>query len=75
MKETPDFIALQKELLWHKYLYYVVNSPTISDYQFDMLEESSFKMARELGFRADKWEDAAEDERHHIHWMIGFKGA
>ncbi len=29
-------------------------------------------MAKNVGFRADKWEDAEANESHHIHWMIGF---
>lgn len=54
MKETKEFVELQKELLKHKKLYYVEDNAEISDYDFDMLEEQSYEMARELGFRADK---------------------
>lgn len=72
-EETEEFIDLQKELLRHKFLYYVENRPEISDYDYDMLEEDSFILARDLGFRADKWEDASPEEAHHIHWMIGYK--
>jgi NAD-dependent DNA ligase len=71
MKETEKFIQLQKDLLKHKKLYYIDNTPTISDYEYDMLEQSSYNLARELGFRADKWEDPEENEKHHIHWMVG----
>lgn len=71
--ETPQFIFLQKDLLQHKYNYYILNSPTISDYEYDMLELESFKLAKNLGFNADKWEDPLPDEEHHIHWMVGYK--
>ena len=72
IKETEDFILLQKELLKHKYLYYIENNPEISDYEYDMLELKSFKLAKELGFNSDKWEDPQENEKHHIHWMVGY---
>lgn len=70
--ETPEFIALQKELLFHKKMYYVEDMSVISDYDYDMLENKSYKMAQELGFRADKWEGAEENEKHHVHWMVGY---
>ena len=71
--ETQEFINLQKELLRHKFLYYVESRPEISDYDYDMLERSSYQMAMELGFRADRWDDPQENEAHHIHWMVGYK--
>ena len=70
--ETPDFIALQKELLRHKFLYYVLNTPEITDYDYDMLEQKSLDMALLLGFKADKFEHPDENEKHHVHWMIGY---
>lgn len=73
IKESQEFIALQKELLKHKRDYYMFSISTISDYDFDMIERKSYKMAQELGFRADKWENPEENEKHHIHWMIGYK--
>jgi NAD-dependent DNA ligase len=73
MQETEEFVKLQKGLLQHKKLYYVDDMPTISDYDYDMLELKSYKMAQGLGFKADKWEDPEENEKHHIHWMIGYK--
>lgn len=72
MIETEEFIKLQKELLEHKYKYYVTNSPTISDYEYDMLERSSFTLAKSLGFNADRFEDPLPGEEHHVHWMVGF---
>ena len=73
IKETEEFINLQKELLRHKKLYYIQDNPIISDYDYDMLELKSFKLAKELGFNADRWEDPKENELHHVHWMVGFK--
>ena len=71
--ETEEFIKLQKVLLKHKYLYYVLSTPELSDYDYDMLERSSFKMAKELGFNADNYEGEEDNESHHVHWMIGYK--
>lgn len=67
-----SFEDLQKVLLGHKYRYYVKARPTISDYEYDMLEKESFLLAQELGYRADAWEGPEEDEKEHIHWMVGF---
>ena len=72
MKESQEFIDLQKELLRHKFLYYVQNTPEISDYDYDMLERQSFRMAQELGFKGDGYEGPEENEMHHVHWMIGY---
>ena len=63
---------LQRTLLKHKYLYYVKSAPIISDYEYDMLEEKSLKLAKQAGFRADKWEGPAENEKDHVHWMVDF---
>ena len=73
IEETEEFINLQKELLRHKFLYYIENKPEISDYDFDMLERSSYEIAKTLGFNADKFDDPQENEVHHVHWMIGYK--
>lgn len=67
-----SFDNLQKVLLMHKYLYYIKSSPIITDYEYDMLEKESYLLAQELGFRADPWEGPEEDEKHHVHWMVGF---
>ena len=48
-----DFEKLGKELLKHKYLYYVKASPTISDYDYDMLELKYTKMAKQLKIRPE----------------------
>ena len=72
MKESHEFICLQKELLRHKKLYYVDNNPELSDYDFDMLERKSYAMAKGLGFNADRFEEPEYNESHHVHWMVGY---
>lgn len=67
-----EFMLLQKELLKHKYLYYVKNAAVISDYDYDMLEQRSWNLAAQLGFKADKWEDPDENEKDHVHHMVDF---
>lgn len=66
------FEQIQKDLLKHKYLYYVKSSPVISDYDYDMMENESRKLAKQLGFRADQWEGPNDDEKDHVHWMVDF---
>lgn len=44
-----EFIKLGWELLEHKYRYYVLNSPTIGDTDFDKMEARYRKLAAELG--------------------------
>lgn len=66
------FDKIQRDLLKHKYLYYVKSAPIISDYDYDMMENESRKLAKELGFRADQWEGPADNEKDHIHWMVDF---
>jgi NAD-dependent DNA ligase len=72
MKETKKFIELQKELLRHKFLYYVQNTPEISDYDYDILERKSLYLADTLGFNANPFTGPEENEAHHVHWMIGY---
>lgn len=67
-----EFEYLQRELLKHKYLYYIKSAPIISDYDYDMLEDKSLKLAKKCGFRADKWEGPAQNEVDHVHWMVDF---
>ena len=70
---SEKFEQLQKELLRHKKLYYIEDNPEISDYDYDMLERRSFKMAQSLGFRGDSFEGPEENEKHHVHWMVGYQ--
>ena len=48
-----EFEKLGKELLKHKYLYYVKSAPIISDYDYDMMERKYTKMAKELTERPE----------------------
>lgn len=48
-----EFEKLGKELLKHKYLYYVKAAPIISDYDYDMLEIKYTKMAKQLKIRPE----------------------
>jgi len=67
-----EFELLQKKLLKYKYLYYIKIEPEINDAEYDRLERKSYALAKKLGFRADTWEGPEENEKHHIHWMVGF---
>jgi NAD-dependent DNA ligase len=69
---TTAFDQIQRDLLKHKYLYYVKSAPIISDYEYDMMENESRKLAKQLGFRADQWEGPEENEKDHVHWMVDF---
>jgi len=43
-----EFERLGKEILEHKYLYYIKANPTITDYDYDMLEVKYTKIAKSL---------------------------
>lgn len=68
----PEFVHMQYFLLYHKYLYYILNKPMLEDEHFDNAEKYSYTLAKNLGFRADKESGPEENEKHHIHWMVGF---
>lgn len=70
--ESIEFIYTQQKLLKAKEDYYVHNLPTLTDFQYDMLEQQSYKLAKELGFRANNFLGPENNEKHHIHWMIGY---
>jgi NAD-dependent DNA ligase len=42
-----DFTATRKELLYHRYLYFVLNEPEISDAEYDQLEKQLPQKERE----------------------------
>ncbi len=46
--DLEEFEALGKEVLKHKYLYYVKSEPTITDYEYDMLELKYTNIAKTL---------------------------
>lgn len=43
-----QFEVMGKQILMHKYLYYVKSAPIISDYDYDMMELEYTKMAKSL---------------------------
>lgn len=43
-----EFEIAGKELLRHKYLYYILATPEISDYEYDRLERRYTDMAKKL---------------------------
>lgn len=49
------FLKLERELLEHKYRYYVLFNTTISDYDYDMLERKWFQMGEDLGINMDTY--------------------
>lgn len=60
-----EFEALTLDLLKHKFRYYQMNRPTISDYQYDMMESRWLKMGVQLGVDMDNYEFWVDfDERH-----------
>ena len=70
--KVDDFITIQMDFLYHKYLRHTVETPVISDEEFETMERKSLEAAEELGFRADKSLGAEDNESHHVHWMVGF---
>lgn len=68
----PEFVHIQKFLLFHKYLYYEKDNPMLEDQGFDNAERYSFALAKNLGYRANKMKGPEENEKHHVHWMVGF---
>lgn len=36
-------LQIEKNIMAHRYLYYVKNQPVISDYEYDMLEKEAIK--------------------------------
>lgn len=51
VKFWEDYLydSLRAQLRYHKYLYYVLNKPEISDYEYDMLEKRFDGVAERLG--------------------------
>jgi hypothetical protein len=55
MSKQEQFNKLTILLLSHKYRYYIQNLPTISDYDYDMLELNWMKLGRDLGIDMDSY--------------------
>jgi NAD-dependent DNA ligase len=62
---VENFEKLTIELLKHKYAYYILCSPIISDYEFDMLERDWMNLGRKLGVDMDNYPHWVDfDEEH-----------
>lgn len=48
MKASAKFNALRDAVLCHQFRYYVLSSPTISDYEYDQLEKQLYEMECQL---------------------------
>jgi len=68
----PELHRMQMHLLLHKYLYYEKNKPMLTDKVFDETESYSFQLSRNMGYRGDKLKGPEENEKHFVHWMVGF---
>lgn len=49
MKSKAKYIKLGWEILEAKYRYYILGSPTLQDYEYDIMEKEYEKLADELG--------------------------
>jgi hypothetical protein len=52
---TSEMKALMLDLLVHKYLYYEMDRPVITDYEYDMMESKWFRMLEDAGINMDKY--------------------
>lgn len=52
---TQEMKDLMFELLVHKYLYYEMDRPIITDYEYDMLEHKWIKMLEDAGINMDDY--------------------
>lgn len=68
-----EFKEVQEKILKAKRSYYKYHTSIMSDYEFDMLEKYSFKLAKALGFRANSEKGPKKNEAHHVHWVVGYK--
>lgn len=65
MNRTTKFNNLTKELLTHKYHYYMKDDPIISDYEYDKLEREWISLGKELGINMDDYPNwIGFDENH-----------
>jgi NAD-dependent DNA ligase len=47
MTEKIEKLNIPDQALVHRYLYYVLDNPVISDYDYDMLEKAARKLVNE----------------------------
>jgi NAD-dependent DNA ligase len=53
--------SLKAAVRYHKYMYYEMNAPEITDYEYDLLEKRFDKVADELGLEGS-WVGSKRDE-------------
>jgi NAD-dependent DNA ligase len=71
------FDAIGKLILYHKYLYYVVGQPIISDAAYDLLEKNYITLAKTLEIEPavhmiDDWSELKINNGFHASCVIGF---
>ena len=71
---NQEFEKFGREILKHKYLYYIKNEPIISDYDYDMMERKYTDMARDIKIRPEvsMISDWAHLDWLHIATIVGF---
>jgi NAD-dependent DNA ligase len=60
-----QFEKLELELLTHKYHYYILNSPIITDYEYDLKERRFFEIGAELGIDMDTYPHWVDFDYNH----------
>lgn len=60
-----EFERLEVELLTHKYHYYILNAPLITDYEYDMKERRFFQVGKELGIDMDMYPNWVDFDYNH----------
>lgn len=52
---TQEMKDLMLELLTHKYLYYEMDRPVITDYEYDKMESKWFRLLEDAGINMDNY--------------------
>lgn len=52
-EELLKFQILSKQLYLHKYRYYILNNPIITDQEYDLMEFRYVKMAKNMGIEPE----------------------
>lgn len=52
---TQEMKDLMMQLLTHKYLYYEMDRPVISDYEYDKMESKWFRLLEDAGINMDNY--------------------
>jgi hypothetical protein len=72
-----EFEKLGKEILMHKYLYYVLGKSALSDCKYDQLEEKYIDMAKSIKEEPSvhivaEWEELSIMDGFHASCLIGW---